>query len=405
MLLSLDEAPPDDTALRDAVRSIPEEDNAYAELHALLVRSYVRPDRATVQAEDDWYEPLPMPAAIFSKHLARNQAVFDQLPRILRSRRLQIPMPWVEDGDELLDIKIIGRWLTIRARLRARDHQTSEAFEDCFTALLLGERLEASARGQIEWQVGIGIRGVAAAAFEDVLASSELDDSALADLDRRLEPFLAVGDALPRSRLADYATILSELEMLNRPLDPSALDPKDSDFNKLKALPLSRWYFKPNRSRRLLLELIQGEAKFLEDPSKSPRMKLEDLGGLEKIFSGNALGRDLVRMIQRANVWDLKRLPIKQRLSRLGIDMLRVLIAIRRFQREAGRPPGALSELCPAYLKGVPLDLDGKPLRYRPELEVIYSTGADLVDDSGPGEDPQADGYNEVFSFKRKESS
>ncbi len=48
--------------------------------------------------------------------------------------------------------------------------------------------------------------------------------------------------------------------------------------------------------------------------------------------------------------------------------------------------PASLDELVPAFLDAVPLDpFDGKPLRYRAtnDTYVVYSVGADLVDDGG----------------------
>jgi hypothetical protein len=62
----------------------------------------------------------------------------------------------------------------------------------------------------------------------------------------------------------------------------------------------------------------------------------------------------------------------------------RTLLALKAYKQDTGWLPGSLSELVPDYLREIPSDpFDGRPLRYAPLKNIVYSIGADLVDRGG----------------------
>lgn len=67
--------------------------------------------------------------------------------------------------------------------------------------------------------------------------------------------------------------------------------------------------------------------------------------------------------------------------------MVVTAIALKKFQLANGHLPAGLSELVPQFIASVPADtMDGKPLRYRPNLDgtfLLYSVGDNGVDDGG----------------------
>lgn len=62
-----------------------------------------------------------------------------------------------------------------------------------------------------------------------------------------------------------------------------------------------------------------------------------------------------------------------------------VAAAVERFRREHGDWPDTLAELCPTTIASIPADPFGGALRYRrlPDGVIVYSIGADLVDNGG----------------------
>jgi hypothetical protein len=69
------------------------------------------------------------------------------------------------------------------------------------------------------------------------------------------------------------------------------------------------------------------------------------------------------------------------------LEVCRVALAIERWRlAHEGRAPDTLGELTPEFTPTVPMDpFDGLPLRYKrlPRGFIIYSIGADFVDDGG----------------------
>lgn len=398
--LAIDDAPPEDAELRAPAPDIPAEENAYAELRQLAMERFIPPDDATRDAENEWYPPLPYPRALFGAYLAKNDAVFDRVRALARDKRYQTPAGGAEDelasalGDLLL-------WLGYRARLRALEGRSDEALEDALAVLALGARREDTARGALEWLIGDLDRAGGVSALLDVLCVSELDDRALARLDARLAPFAADGlESLAEALRSDYGVALRE---------SSARWDEPERFTKLMESKAARWLtgsplqlfaFKPNRCRRILAARTRRQVAYLRG---GPGFAIvEDRGFIGELLTGNLIGRDLLRKENLGEDW-VDSLKGRHARSRLAIAGLRTVVALRRFRLAEGRLPGSLSELCPRFLKRVPEDHDGRPLRYRPGLELIYSVGPDLRDDTAAGQEPE-DYKDPVFSFKRKQS-
>jgi len=84
---------------------------------------------------------------------------------------------------------------------------------------------------------------------------------------------------------------------------------------------------------------------------------------------------------------------------------LRTALAIERHRlAHKGRMPSSLEELVPAYLPAVPRDaFDNQPLRFKllPRGYVLYSIGADGVDDGGLEKTNNATNYDMTFTVER----
>jgi len=96
--------------------------------------------------------------------------------------------------------------------------------------------------------------------------------------------------------------------------------------------------------------------------------------------------------------------------SRMRIRSARTAVAIERYRlAHTNALPESLTDLVPAYLPEVPLDLfDGQPLRYRklPNGYVVYSIGRDLSDDGGkepPAYPKSEDRHDLTFTVERPE--
>jgi hypothetical protein len=84
-----------------------------------------------------------------------------------------------------------------------------------------------------------------------------------------------------------------------------------------------------------------------------------------------------------------------------NVDLTRLLLALKQFENQNQKPPDSLDELVPEFIDKIPKDtFSGKDLRYLPEKGIIYSVGADNVDNGGnPKSDIIIDIQNPTFDF------
>ena len=77
-------------------------------------------------------------------------------------------------------------------------------------------------------------------------------------------------------------------------------------------------------------------------------------------------------------------------------EMLKTVIALKRYRLREGKMPNDLAALVPAYLDALPSDLvDGRPLHYRLNVDgsfVLYSVGEDAQDDGGDSRPSESSG-------------
>jgi hypothetical protein len=94
----------------------------------------------------------------------------------------------------------------------------------------------------------------------------------------------------------------------------------------------------------------------------------------------NVVGESLYSMHVRA----LKGLFERKSRENVEVRATQLLLALRVFAMRHDHLPSNLAELTPEVFPRVPLDdFDGKPMRYLPDMKLIYSVGTDLKDSHG----------------------
>jgi hypothetical protein len=80
------------------------------------------------------------------------------------------------------------------------------------------------------------------------------------------------------------------------------------------------------------------------------------------------------------------------------LALIKTEVALRRYKGDNGAYPDRLSQLCPKYLKSVPVDpfANSKPLHYRKtgKTFLLYSLGPDMQDDGGKSGTKKWPGYS-----------
>jgi hypothetical protein len=154
----------------------------------------------------------------------------------------------------------------------------------------------------------------------------------------------------------------------------------DSQNPLLRHLVPQDYRFKPNATLALLAERTrrdQGNAGRCP-PLREPEGSL--FSALLGVIGPNALGWAISRIATATLSWTALH-PCR---AQVRIAATQALLGLRAHQLERGRLPDSLAELVPDYLDEVPRDpFDGAQLRYLPEQRLLYSVGADLLDEGG----------------------
>jgi hypothetical protein len=143
---------------------------------------------------------------------------------------------------------------------------------------------------------------------------------------------------------------------------------------------LSRYSFHLHRTQLGLANSIRHRLPVLGEPLADVPAVPPARVGWRQLVQPNGVGRNLLSLL--APSYD----SCAQRLlaDRVCVSAAQVAIAFRAFSLAEQRAPATLAELVPRLLPAVPQDpFDGAPLRYDPKRRLVYSIGANRVDDGG----------------------
>ncbi len=143
---------------------------------------------------------------------------------------------------------------------------------------------------------------------------------------------------------------------------------------------LSRYSFHPHRTQLALANSIRHRLPVLGEPLADVPAVPPAQVGWRQLVQPNGVGRNLLSILAPSYDACARRLLA----DRACVSAAQVAIAFRAFSLAEQRAPATLAELVPRFLPAVPKDpFDGAPLRYDPKRRLVYSIGANRVDDGG----------------------
>ena len=390
LLLTRDEAPPNDADLRLAKRiEIPADENAFTYLQLAI-------DKLSPVDEETWFRiphftaggndeenPPKWDAALVNDILTRNAATFAQVERGLACSRIQVPEIKVSSDSfaYLSPWREIVRLMALRSCALSEAGKDREALDETVKIIRFGQLIEQSGGRTLHYLVGNVIKQIGYRFFDIALAKAKLDPQALSDYVSALAPFAENKPALVNSLKMDYA-------FGSRAMDDVAAgrlgkyDPNlASNGNSL----LGHLLVCPNQTRRLLAEsyrtiLLNADRKPADYQIPVLQRKVDEVQARSIKIGRNAGGIMLGGMLMPGLDMLLKTALYEKAANSLS----RLLIAIKCCKLKTGALPASLDALVPGYIDKVPEDpFDGKPMRYDPAKKIIYSIGRDLQDNGG----------------------
>jgi len=303
---------------------------------------------------------------------------------------------------ELNDMKRLARLLSWRAKLRAFNGDTEEAFDDLLACYRAGRHLKGP-RSLIEQLVGIGIQAVSVKNILVILDNQEVNSQLLKNLQTRLEELMAedtytVNYEVERFLVLDFIQrCYTNNGRGSGHMIPRQLKNFDSDFIGIGGVGAPNSAL--NNSKYLAMALVSAnrgkisrEFEKIYDTAqewayKTPWQLHEENVDLE-------MGLGNWSTLKQARYWPVSVLiPALGAVNRTAhrhkaqVDALITTLAVIRFKQSTGDYPESLDDLVAAgYLKNLPMDpWSDKPLVYKRTDDgfMLYGVGSNFKDDGG----------------------
>jgi hypothetical protein len=339
--------------------------------------------------------------------LAGNEAALAHLLRALEAPSFQMPRrDFFEDSSlEHVSFFTLRHLLPLRAALHADRGETRAALEDGLAAVRLGHCLQNAHQITLfEMMVGVGFEKHGLRAVREAAVHSPVDAALAREFGDRLDRYRTEPEAWKRMWAWEYQSHKVLWDKLRAsPLVEEGeagviANLAEGDFvDAIRSLIPKAYVFHYRRSLSLEAEFARSMQRnsFKTCAELEPPMEFvpEDQDErLRMVFSPNSVGKILLAIYTP----DFRRFQLRRCETDTVLAATRAVLALEAYRRERGALPQSLEELVPTYLSEVPQDgFDGNPLRYLPERALVYSVGADLLDEGGLAEEPDEGNLDE----------
>jgi hypothetical protein len=316
------------------------------------------------------------------------------------NRRERCLAPRVTSIDALMPYvakwRAIARLLVVKTEHDIRHAKAAAALADVKTLCEFSHRIQADASCLIHYLVAIAVREMSMRSTRDLVHAGLLSQDQLEELQGVLEknPPSIEGYILAwQSEYEVFANVVDSLHSGERIIE----DDPSSEMPEWIQRGAAKHFLHPNRTKRdmgmMYLELIEQATNSysntrvtdVDEFVMSRKAAVDNAEGVAKFRVPNPVGTILYAMLLPASQAVVKR-KCNTEVSHRATS---ILIALHRHRMTHGQLPSRLDSLVPEFLPSVPLDsYDGQPMRYAPDIGIVYSVGEDLEDSAGSVELP-----------------
>lgn len=363
---------------------VPEDQNAFSDLMNAADALVFPPDASILTV---YINGEPVEEKIITDFLEKNAAAFKHMEKVLTFEHCQAP-----EGNTTSHL---DKWYQIAIAVAVRSFRNRQAgrtgasVDNAIALMRLGNMIHSDAQYLADYTAGTKILQLGLEEVDFVIHLKEVDPEDLRRLVDIMTDLRPLDQGMVRAVKNKYQTVAKAIDAFRG--KKVSLEQSFSDTYHLPyILRKTTWYpgymFKENETKGKLARLYKDMAENV--PKIYADMKFYDLEqylglmGSRFIFflSPNFVGRVFYAFTTPEFQSFLEG---KCRLEGT-VRALRLMTAVKLYQKETGTLPDTLQALCPKYLSEVPLDpFDGKPFRYLRDKEVIYSVGKDLKDSKG----------------------
>ncbi len=379
-------SPPDVSDLEVERLDMPAEDNAFTHFTAAWEAGYEPEDRQIVR---NFVQGEDVNEDVLLEVLAQNTEAIQYVRRGAECDVCIVPeYTYESELPYLRQWRYLGRILAAKSRYNWLEGNYEEAAEACVLLLNFGDLIMKDAEGVPNYLISIAIMrmglGTALELARDP-AMPEEEKTRLADALNALNP---PARGLVRASKVEYRAFSDFIDRF--PCKRSVWDENihfHGFFDRLiRVFERIPYFFNRNRTKEIYANLWKGVIENaplcyagIEWDAIDPEEKFEGyIRG--SLIRSNVIGETVVAVFVPA----IRRMTEAKIQLECKIAATRLTVALNIYRRAEGRYPESLDALVPEYMESIPRDpYDCEPMRYDPELEVVYSVGENLEDNGG----------------------
>ena len=318
--------------------------------------------------------------------LASNSSAFALIEQGLSCERFQVPEieGFYAPISYLGDQRAVGRLIDLKAGWLLRRGKEDKAFETAIQGIRLGSLMQDRGGAMINYLVAIAVKGIGQARIVGIIKQGGLSSRDMRKYASVLKDYESGDPGFENSFRVEYVFGASAVDSLVVGEDGTEL----FGAGVMKKLARrSSYVFQANRTKKRIADVCRQMTTNAQLPYAEiewpPHLWDEERGTLRRarrLLKPNAVGKIIFDMMQPAYNSYVER---KCRCE-LHTKSIRLILALKAYERDEDELPETLDELVPKYLDAVPTDpYDGKPNRYSAERKLIYSVGRDGEDSDG----------------------
>ena len=359
-------------------QSVKPEDTAYTFFLSANDVLYLPSDPNIVK---DYINDKPVDSQIIAEVIAKNEKTLDLINRGVECESCMTPEVVTLDAS----LSYLSPWHKISMVLAAKTKSerllgNKDATDTFITLIKFGNLIQKDAGTTIQYILGVSIMSAALEQAQN-LVYDDMPREELERLSKTIESLDSPATGLVRAFKYEYKT-----------MDRTVDDLRNGKLILFEEIPLflqkhmPRYLLQPNRTKLIFADLCRNYIKnthlyYTDININYPVCIYPSVKSVVSAMNKpNSVGKMLFYILPPASN---KLIKLKCQIES-DIIATNLIVNIHTYKKDNGAFPKNLQDLVPKYIDAVPVDpFDGKPFRYKPDKDIIYSVGEDCIDSGG----------------------
>ena len=296
----------------------------------------------------------------------------------LQQKSIEGLQPWMQRHKALVQL------LCLKSKQAQLAGDPAGAVKAALQGWRFGQLVIAGNRSRFEWLVGVGCESIALERLEELAADAKTPAPVLAEIQVGLAEWKieAFNNGYKNTMRGEFENAMLRVQAMHE-TGMRGENPQDKPV-KMR----NTYFFKPNMMRRDLAAFFRHQVQMADLPRTKvtadyPGKPADSASGLRQLrllLRPNGIGTILLQM----EIPPIEKAMLQKFRLQANVELLRLQIALRRYELKYGQLPDQLQSLVPKFIPALPNDpMDDRPFRYSKTDDKLWSVGDDGIDNGG----------------------